>query len=98
MLADPQELLRLVARCKKHKNAGQPGVPGAQRAALAADQRHRACRPCLPSTLLPTLLPRSGVGAQRVAFGPRGPTMRQLSRIYDPTLVSLLVPGLVTSR
>ena len=38
-----------------------------------------------------------GMGSQ-TAFGPRGPTMRQLSRMYDPALVDLLVPGLVTSR
>ena len=69
-----------------------------ERAALRLPTSGTGLPTLLPSTLLPTLLPRSGVGAQRVAFGPRGPTMRQLSRIYDPTLVSLLVPGLVTSR
>ena len=63
--------------------------------------------PSLP-TGLPTNLPTSEVtkilggggtlGVNRTAFGPRGPTMRQLSRMYDPALVDLLVPGLVTSR
>jgi phospholipid/cholesterol/gamma-HCH transport system substrate-binding protein len=97
VLADPQELLRLVARCKKHKNADNP-VCQALDALPSLPTSGTGLPTLLPSTLLPTLLSRSGVGAQRVAFGPRGPTMRQLSRIYDPTLVSLLVPGLVTSR
>ena len=97
VLADPQELLRLVARCKKHKNADNP-VCQVLNALPSLPTSGTGLPTLLPSTLLPTLLPRSGVGAQRVAFGPRGPTMRQLSRIYDPTLVSLLVPGLVTSR
>jgi len=97
VLADPQELLRLVARCKKHKNADNP-VCQALDALPSLPTSGTGLPTLLPSTLLPTLLSRSGVGAHRVAFGPRGPTMRQLSRIYDPTLVSLLVPGLVTSR
>ena len=41
---------------------------------------------------------RTTVHELGTAFGPRGPTMRQLSRMYDPALVDLLVPGLVTSR
>ena len=39
------------------------------------------------------------LGARRTAaFGPRGPTLRQLTRMYDPALVELLVPGMVMSR
>jgi phospholipid/cholesterol/gamma-HCH transport system substrate-binding protein len=45
---------------------------------------------------MPSLPLLGGLG--RPAFGPRGPTMRQLSRIYDPGLVSLLVPGMVVDR
>jgi phospholipid/cholesterol/gamma-HCH transport system substrate-binding protein len=53
----------------------------------------------IPTSLLPTLLGGAGpLGAQRTAFGPRGPTMRQLARMYDPALVDLLVPGMVMSR
>ena len=53
----------------------------------------------LPTGLLPSILGGGGtLGVNRTAFGPRGPTMRQLSRMYDPALVDLLVPGLVTSR
>jgi phospholipid/cholesterol/gamma-HCH transport system substrate-binding protein len=39
---------------------------------------------------------------RRVGYGPtdsasvRGPTMGELSRVYDPDLVALLVPGMVT--
>ena len=49
----------------------------------------------------------NGVGSalQRSAFGPtddwsprRGPTLRQLMDVYDPGLVSLLVPGMVVQR
>jgi phospholipid/cholesterol/gamma-HCH transport system substrate-binding protein len=49
----------------------------------------------LPTSIIPTIL--AAPGARRVAFGPRGPNMRQLTRMYDPGLVSLLVPGLVMS-
>ena len=97
VLADPEELVRLVARCKKHKLADNP-VCQALHTLPSVPTGGTGLPTLLPSTLLPTLLARCGVGARRVAFGPRGPTMRQLSRLYDPTLVSLLVPGLVTSR
>jgi phospholipid/cholesterol/gamma-HCH transport system substrate-binding protein len=58
-------------------------------------------------TGLPTLLGGLGGAAQglgRTGFGPtrtadpRGPTMGQLSRMFDPALVRLLVPGMVTTR
>jgi phospholipid/cholesterol/gamma-HCH transport system substrate-binding protein len=53
----------------------------------------------IPTSLLPTILGDGGVlGLNRPAFGPRGPTMRQLSRMYDPALVDLLVPGMVVGR
>lgn len=44
---------------------------------------------------------RQQAGAERAAIplktGPKGPTYRQLSSLYDPNLVSLLVPPLDTS-
>jgi phospholipid/cholesterol/gamma-HCH transport system substrate-binding protein len=63
-----------------------------------------------PSVTLPTILPplvpglggaidglgRSATSWNKPAQG--GPTMGQLSAVYDPMLVSLLVPGLVVSR
>ncbi|MFC6343447.1 hypothetical protein ACFP8W_15790, partial [Nocardioides hankookensis] len=39
-------------------------------------------------------LGRAPVGATRS----RGPTMGQLSRAFDPALVQLLVPGMVSTR
>ena len=42
-------------------------------------------------------LGRTGVGPTRTA-DPRGPTMGQLTRLFDPALVKLLVPGMVTTR
>jgi len=59
--------------------------------------------PSLPTVILTRILGggltgEGGLGVNRTAFGPRGPTMRQLSRMYDPALVDLLVPGMVVSR
>jgi hypothetical protein len=44
-------------------------------------------------------LPRAPVGEerQRLDFGRHGPTMRQLMALYDPALVTLLVPGMVVA-
>ncbi len=97
VLGDPEELLRLLTKCKKDKNSDNPVCQ-----ALNALPSLPTGGPGLPTltlpTQLPTLLPRTGAEARRVPFGPRGPTLRQLSRLYDPTLVSLLVPGMVTGR
>ncbi len=97
VLGDPEELLRLLTRCKKGKNSDNPVCQ-----ALNALPSLPTGGPGLPTltlpTQLPTLLPRTGAEARRVPFGPRGPTLRQLSRLYDPALVSLLVPGMVTGR
>jgi phospholipid/cholesterol/gamma-HCH transport system substrate-binding protein len=59
--------------------------------------------PSLPGGILSGILGGGltggrSLGVNRPAFGPRGPTMRQLSRLYDPGLVDLLVPGMVISR
>ncbi len=52
--------------------------------------------PGLPSITLPGVN-RVGFGtASPVRWGPRGPTLGQLTHHYDPALVSLLVPGMVT--
>jgi phospholipid/cholesterol/gamma-HCH transport system substrate-binding protein len=95
VLGDPQELARLIAQCKKRKHHKNPVC------------RRLASVPGLPTgtgtpsvTLNPTKLPSLplGNGVGRTGFGPRGPTMGQLSRMYDPGLVSLLVPGMVEDR
>jgi phospholipid/cholesterol/gamma-HCH transport system substrate-binding protein len=69
--------------------------------------------PDLPGGGLPSVLPSLlgglgggglGGGLGRAGFGPtrtpdpRGPTMGQLTRMFDPALVKLLVPGMVTTR
>ena len=66
--------------------------------------------PDLPGGQLPSILPSlpgglgGGLGLGRAGFGPtrtadpRGPTMGQLTRMFDPALVELLVPGMVTTR
>ena len=96
VLGDPQELVRLVARCKKKKHEDNPvcqvlnSLPS-----IPTDGPSLS----IPTSLLPTLLGGGGVlGVNRTGFGPRGPTMRQLSRMYDPALVDLLVPGMVVRR
>jgi phospholipid/cholesterol/gamma-HCH transport system substrate-binding protein len=100
VLGDPQELLRLIAQCKKKKHQGNavcqvlqslPSIPTG------------GPPPSLPTSILTSILGgvlgRTGPPAlRRTSFGPRGPTMRQLSRMYDPALVDLLVPGMVMTR
>jgi phospholipid/cholesterol/gamma-HCH transport system substrate-binding protein len=104
VLAMPEKLLKLREECAKQENEDKavckqlallPGLP-------TADSSLPIPLPTL-STLLPSIpgLPRAPVGAQdddrpqALDFGKRGPTMRQLMALYDPALVSLLVPGLV---
>jgi phospholipid/cholesterol/gamma-HCH transport system substrate-binding protein len=97
VLGDPQELLRLIAKCKKNKHQDNPVCQVLD--ALDLPTKGPLPSLSLPTSLLPTLLGDGGVlGLNRTAFGPRGPTMRQLSRMYDPALVDLLVPGMVMSR
>jgi len=44
-------------------------------------------------------LPRPGYGASAsYTWGDDGPTMRELMKLFDPALVSLLVPGMVVTR
>ena len=103
VLATPEKLLKLREECAKPDNEDKavckqlalvPGLPSGS--------------PSIPlptlSTLLPTLptipgLPRAPVGqAQPLDFGKHGPTVRQLMELYDPALVSLLVPGMVMAK
>jgi phospholipid/cholesterol/gamma-HCH transport system substrate-binding protein len=98
VLGDPQELAQLIAKCQKKKHEDNPVCQ-----VLNALPSNPTSGPLpslsIPTTLLPTLLGDGGVvGLNRTAFGPRGPTMRQLSRMYDPALVDLLVPGMVMTR
>jgi phospholipid/cholesterol/gamma-HCH transport system substrate-binding protein len=96
VLSDPEELARLITKCQKHKHQDNPVCQALNSIPSLPTGGTGSPTLTLPTTLLPTLLPRSGNEARRVAFGPRGPTMGQLSRLYDPALVMLLVPGMVT--
>lgn len=96
VLQTPNDLLRLKEECKKQANRDKdvckqlnlvPGLPVP------------TTLPTLPTllpTALPTLLrpaaPRAGAGPDKRR---RGPTYADLMDVYDPHLVSLLVPGMV---
>ncbi len=98
VLGDPQELLRLIAKCKKKKHDDNP-VCQVLNALPSIPTKGPIPSLSVPTSLLPSILGGGGVlGLNRTAFGPRGPTMRQLSRMYDPALVDLLVPGMVMGR
>ena len=98
-----QKLLQLREECARPENKDKavckqlallPGLP-------TADSSLPVPLPTV-TTLLPSLptvpgLPRAPVGEehQRLHLGKRGPTVRQLMVLYDPALVSLMVPGMV---
>ncbi len=99
VLNTPNDLLRLKEECKKQANKDKdickqlnavPGVPVPVPTTLPTIP--------IPSTGLPTVLPtvpglpRPGTGERS---SPHGPTMGELMDVYDPDLVSLLVPGMV---
>jgi phospholipid/cholesterol/gamma-HCH transport system substrate-binding protein len=99
VLNTPNDLLRLKEECKKQANKDKdickqltagPGVPVPVPTTLPTIP--------IPSTGLPTVLPtvpglpRAGTGERS---SPHGPTMGELMDVYDPDLVSLLVPGMV---
>jgi phospholipid/cholesterol/gamma-HCH transport system substrate-binding protein len=108
VLASPEKLLKLQEECAKPENKdkavckqlGQlPSLPTAGTSVPLPTLT--TALPTLPT--LPTLpgLNRAGVGPPdrtTFDFGRRGPTMRQLMGLYDPALVSLLVPGMVVGQ
>ncbi len=98
VLASPEKLLHLREECAKQENEDRavckqlaliPGLPTADGT------------PTLPLPSLPSIpgLPRPPAGQEEhtLDFGERGPTYEQLMVLYDPALVSLLVPGMVVS-
>jgi phospholipid/cholesterol/gamma-HCH transport system substrate-binding protein len=102
VLASPTMLLKLREECAKQENEDKavckqlallPGLPTADSPSVPVPTGST-----LLPTSLPTLLPRPEPGGQRLHFGKRGPTMAQLMDLYDPALVSLLVPGMVMDR
>jgi phospholipid/cholesterol/gamma-HCH transport system substrate-binding protein len=94
VLANAQKLTQLREECAKSENKDKDvcrelnQVPGLPPPPVP-----------LPSTLppLPTIGVPTGVGRAGVADRPRrgGITMGDLMDLYDPALVSLLVPGMV---
>jgi phospholipid/cholesterol/gamma-HCH transport system substrate-binding protein len=100
VLGDPQELVKLIARCKKKKNDDNAVCQVlATLPSLPTDGPSLSLPTSILTSILGGVLGRSDPqGARRPSFGPRGPTMRQLTRLYDPALVDLLVPGMVMSR
>ena len=100
VLANVQKLLQLREECARSENKdkdvcrelnmipGTPSLPVPIPTTLP---------PIIPTTILPTSLLPTGLG--RAGTGersrPGNPTVRELMDLYDPALVSLLVPGMV---
>jgi len=100
VLATPRALLQLKEECAKPKNEDKgickqvnliPGLP------LGGSAGGSGGGLPLPTPSIPGL-PRAGFGPTTADWGARGPTMGQLSEMYDADLVSLLVPGMVVSQ
>ena len=92
VLSNAESLAQLREECKKKKNRDKD----------VCKQLNNLPGGPLPSGGgLPSGLPTSLPGVGRAGYGPteswsaQGPTMRQLTQLYDPALVNLLVPGMV---
>jgi phospholipid/cholesterol/gamma-HCH transport system substrate-binding protein len=97
VLANVQKLLQLREECARSENKDKdvcrelnqvPGLPPAPSLPVPVP----TAPTLLPTTLLPTGLGRAGTGERRPTANP---TMADLMDLYDPALVSLLVPGMV---
>jgi phospholipid/cholesterol/gamma-HCH transport system substrate-binding protein len=102
LLGTAKGLTKLRKACRKPKNEKTtlcvlvnqiPGPPNGAPTELPSEL----------TTILPDLGGLGGaLGLGRAAVGPdrwpdgRGPTLRQLTRLFDPDLVRLLAPGMVT--
>jgi phospholipid/cholesterol/gamma-HCH transport system substrate-binding protein len=96
VLANVQKLAQLREECAKSENKDKdvcrelnalPGLPSPP-----VPLPSTTLPTLLPTTLIPTGLPRAGTG-ERPRTG--NPTMSDLMDLYDPALVSLLIPGMV---
>ena len=100
VLQRPQKLLKLREECQKKKNRDKdvcrqlndnnvpnvpelPELPGGDGGGIDLPGLGR---------------PGFGQGGDAGDFGPRGPTMAEMMELYDPDLVSLMVPGMVAIR
>ena len=104
VLANLQKLAQLREECAKVENRdkdvcrelntipGLPSPPVPVPTTLPTTVPTTLPPTILPTTLIPTGLPRAGTGERS---RPGGPTMSDLMDLYDPALVSLLVPGMV---
>jgi phospholipid/cholesterol/gamma-HCH transport system substrate-binding protein len=100
VLANAQKLLQLREECAKPENKDKDvcrelnQVPGLPSPPIPIPTNVPTTLPptVLPTTLIPTGLPRPAAGGVRRA---EGPTLRELMDVYDPALVSLLIPGMV---
>ena len=100
LLGTVQGLAKLKQACLKKKNEktvvcrivnqipGLPNLPGGELPSGIPTEL-----PSLPGVGGPLGLGRAGAGPTQTA---QGPTLGQLSRAFDPALVRLLVPGMVT--
>ena len=104
VVANIQKLTQLREECQKAENRDRdvcrelnliPGTPSVLPTTALPTVLPTTVLPStgLPATGLPTGLPRPGTSQRRTS---RNPTMADLMELYDPALVSLLVPGMVT--
>jgi phospholipid/cholesterol/gamma-HCH transport system substrate-binding protein len=94
VLATPEQLLKLQDKCKKPKHEDKEVCQALNQ---LPDGDGGGDGP-IPDEGLPDgpiNLPRAGFGPAD-SWGARGPTMGELMKAYDPALVALLVPGMVT--
>ncbi|MDT0183695.1 MCE family protein [Microbacterium sp. ARD31] len=83
------------AVCQQYPVPGLCGGSGTPTVPLPTPTLPTVPVPTLPTITLPGL-PRPGTYDTQPPPDPRrGPTVRQLTEMYDPALVSLLVPGMV---
>ncbi|MCW2736620.1 MCE family protein [Nocardioides sp.] len=100
VLANLQKLAQLREECAKSENKDKDvcrelnAIPGLPSPPIPLPTTVPTTLPptILPTMLLPTGLPRAGTGERP---RPGGPTMSDLMDLYDPALVSLLVPAMV---
>ena len=107
VLSNVQKLTQLREECQKPENRDRdvcrelnaiPGTPTVIPTTLVPTPTIPTAIPTVPTTVppglptVPTGLPRVGTGQRRPSANP---TVADLMDLYDPALVSLLVPGMV---